>query len=120
MLLQARVAKKSKRSCINCSTQYQKPDLKIQTSAETKKNEQRINYVIPDNDSWEEVDTNKPKKILEMIKVRRKGQQNQLEKRELSEYTWQQILDFTHSQIKACISSTHWRRFHNIPTNPTP
>ena len=42
-----------------------------------QRNEQRINNVIHDNDSWEEVDTNKPKKILEMIKVRRKRQQNQ-------------------------------------------
>ena len=54
-----------------------------------------INYEVHHNDSWEEVDTNKPQKDIKMINVRRKRQQNQSEKRELSEYTWQQTLNFT-------------------------
>ena len=48
-----------------------------------------------------------PQKILETIKVRRKRQQNQLQKRELYVYAWQEILDIKHSQIKDCISSSY-------------
>lgn len=37
-----------------------------------QRNKQRINYVIHDNDSWEEVDTNKPKKDIRNDKSQKK------------------------------------------------